>query len=228
MWSAGGFPGVLEWRDGPPLPRALLLVGVGGALALASGLAVRTGAVVAWYVWTSVFLRNPLTTDPSQACVGFLLLACLFVPPRARAIPRPVLAAAWLVMAAAYSYSGATKLVSPSWIDGSALARLLDSPLVYDGPLRHVLGALPAPLLALATWAVLGLELGFAPLALVRRLRAPLWAALAAVHLGLLALVAFAPLSLGMLLLHAFTFDPRWWPRRAPAPPPLAESPAVS
>jgi len=42
-------------------------------------------------------------------------------------------------------------------------------------------------------------------------------------HLGILALVAFAELTLGMLLVHAFTFDPAWLPRRnagaaSPAP----------
>jgi hypothetical protein len=70
-----------------------------------------------------------------------------------------------------------------------------------------------------AAWGVLALELGYAPLALVRRLRPLLWASMLALHLGLIALIDFADLSLGMVMIHLFTFDPGWLRRRAPALP---------
>ncbi len=53
-------------------------------------------------------------------------------------------------------------------------------------------------------------ELLFAPLALSRRLRPFLWAGMLAMHLGLMALIDFADLSFGMVILHLFTFDPGW------------------
>ena len=37
-----------------------------------------------------------------------------------------------------------------------------------------------------------------------------------ALHLSLIALIDFADLSLGMVMLHLFTFDPAWVPRRSP------------
>ena len=120
-------------------------------------------------------------------------------------------------MALGYSYSGWTKLVSPSWLDGTAVARVLDSPLARPGVLRELLLALPSWLLRLLTWGSLALELSFTPLALVRRARPWIWAALLAMHLGLIILIAFADLSLGMVFLHLFTFDPAWLrPTKAP------------
>jgi predicted DCC family thiol-disulfide oxidoreductase YuxK len=75
---------------------------------------------------------------------------------------------------------------------------------------------LPPIFLKLATWSALALELGFAPLALLRRLRHPIWLAMVIMHLGLLCLVNFSDLTWGMLVLHFFTFDPGWI--RAPEP----------
>ena len=70
--------------------------------------------------------------------------------------------------------------------------------------------ALPDLVLRFATWGSLAAELLFAPLALFRRLRPALWFALLAMHLSLMLVIDFADLSLGMVVLHLFTFDPRW------------------
>jgi predicted DCC family thiol-disulfide oxidoreductase YuxK len=125
-------------------------------------------------------------------------------------LPAALFAAAWIVLALGYTYSGFTKLLSPSWRDGTALAHVLDNPLARPGPVRTALLALPPAFLHAATWAALGLELAFAPLALVRRLRPWLWGLMLAMHLGLLVLIDFADLSLGMVLIHGFTWDPAW------------------
>jgi hypothetical protein len=66
-----------------------------------------------------------------------------------------------------------------------------------------------------ATYASLGLELFALPLALSRRLRPYLWAALTAMQLGILATVAFADLTLGMLMMHLATWS---WIRRGRRP----------
>src|SRR5262245_26202172 len=125
-------------------------------------------------------------------------------------MPPSIFCVAWILMALGYSYSGWTKLVSPSWLDGTAVARVLDSPLARPGFLREFMLSLPPWLLHLFTWGALAMELSFAPLALVRRARPWIWAALLSMHLGLIALIDFADLSLGMVFLHLFTFDPAW------------------
>ena len=119
-----------------------------------------------------------------------------------------IFAAAWILMAVAYSYSGYCKLISPSWMDGTALRHLLSNPLARDTALRTALLALPAWSLKAATWGALSLELAFAPLALFRRLRPFLWLTMVGLHMGLLVLVNLSDLTIGMLILHFFTFDP--------------------
>jgi predicted DCC family thiol-disulfide oxidoreductase YuxK len=182
-------------------------------------------------VLACLFGRNPLIANPALPFVGWMLLAHACMPPapygsvaaRGRIdpgggwrFPRPLFAAAWIVMAIGYSYSGITKLVSPSWVDGTALSHVLENPLARPTALRELALAMPPVLLKLATWGGLALELAFAPLALVRVLRPWIWSLMVGMHVGLFAVVDFADLTLGMLLLHAFTFDPAWLaPREA-------------
>jgi hypothetical protein len=80
---------------------------------------------------------------------------------------------------------------------------------------RDVILGLPDGVLSVGTWATLAFELLFAPLALSRRLRPWIWMLGLAMHLGLMVLIDFADLSLGMVMLHLFTFDPAWLGRMA-------------
>lgn len=129
-------------------------------------------------------------------------------------MPQSAFALLWILLAVGYSYSGYTKLMSPSWVDGSAFTRVLENPLARPTALRGLLLALPPVSLRIATWTALALELTFAPLALLRRARPWIWAAMVGLHAGLLLLVSFADLTAGMLLVHLFTFDPAWLCRR--------------
>jgi predicted DCC family thiol-disulfide oxidoreductase YuxK len=227
------FPNVLALADGPAVVTALIAAATALAVLLLVGYRDRAAAVGIWYIGACLFGRNPLIANPSLPFVGWLLLAHALTPPapwgsvgRARIagdpgatwrMPPRLQAAAFALMALAYSYSGYTKLASPSWRDGSALRFVLESALARPGWPREVLLALPPALLALATWAALALELGFAPLALVRRFRPLLWTALLSLHVGLIVLIDFADLSVAMVLVHLRTFDPAWV-RGSPAP----------
>jgi predicted DCC family thiol-disulfide oxidoreductase YuxK len=219
------FPNLLFVWDSPVAVTSLLTLGLAASVALAVGHRDRVAAIVLWYVWACLLTRNPLILNPGLPFVGWLLLAHAALPKapfgawdaRGRVdpdsgwrMPSPIHTAAWVVMAVAYSYSGATKLVSPSWIDGTALAHVLDNPLARPTFLRETLLSMPSVLIATATWGVLATELLFAPLALVLRLRPWLWLAMLGMHLGLMSLIDFADLSAGMILLHLFTFDPGW------------------
>jgi predicted DCC family thiol-disulfide oxidoreductase YuxK len=113
-------------------------------------------------------------------------------------------------MSVGYFYSGLMKLGSPSWIDGSALSRVLANPLARPGFLREIVLAFPPAFLRVATWGALGMELSFGPLALLRRARPWLWSGMLLLHLGLFLLVSFPDLTAGMIILHLFTFDPAW------------------
>ena len=60
------------------------------------------------------------------------------------------------------------------------------------------------------TWAVLFIEMAFLPLALFKPTRKWIWLAMIVMHLGILLIVDFADLTLGMLMIHWFTFDSNW------------------
>lgn len=223
------FPNVLSWFDPPWFVLALLASAVMSAALFALGWRDREAAVWLWYVWACLFGRNPLIANPGLPYVGWMLLAhaCL---PRAPygslaavgrsdpggswRMPGGIFAAAWILMALGYTFSGVTKLASPSWFDGSALTRVLDNPLARPGPARQLALEMPDVLMRGATWGALALELAFAPLALLRRARPWLWTVMLLLHLSLIALIDFADLSMGMVMLHLLTFDPGWIPPR--------------
>jgi len=114
----------------------------------------------------------------------------------------------WIASCVGYSFSGLTKLLSPSWARGDAIGLIVSSPIGRDGALGHALLALPAPWLAAMTWSVLLLELLSAPLALSRRVRPYLWGALLLMHVGLLLVLDIADISVPMIAFHLLTFDP--------------------
>jgi len=235
-FTHGLLPNPLAVWDGPLATRGFLAALCALALLLAAGVGRRAAALALAYGSACLLDRNNLTLNPSLPYLGALLLLTACVPPgepwrlgRRRAepgwaFPAGVFRAAWVLMAVGYTYSGLDKLLAaPSWRDGSALRHVLELPLARPGLLRDLALALPDGALRAATWAAVAAEVAFLPLALSRRGRPVAWSALVGMHLGILALVAFAELTLGMLLVHAFTFDPAWLPRRnagaaSPAP----------
>lgn len=209
----GVIPNPLFWLDSPPLVTIGLGILTLCSAAFACGRQVRVLALILWVGWASLLSRSPFIANPSIPFVGLMLL-CFAALPKA---PRPeatryLWAGMWVIMALSYSISGIHKLGSPSWIDGSALKVLTANPLARDYPITDLLASLPAWLSQTMTWGALGLEILFAPLACLRRLRPWIWLAMIAMHVGILGLVSFADLTIGMLLLHVFTFDERWVP----------------
>ncbi len=216
---------VFAWADSPVSVGLVLTLGALTSIAFAVGLHDKIAAVVLWYIWACMFGRNPLTLNPGQPFLGWLLLAHLALPcaPYGSVdaagrtdpdggwrMPRSIFGAAWIVMSLGYSYSGFTKLVSPGWVNGTALRSVLNNPLARPGMLRDLALAMPEWFLKLKCWGALGFELLFAPLALLRQVRPFVWAAMVLMHLSLIMLVQFAELSVGMLFIHLFTFDPAW------------------
>ncbi len=208
---------VLALSDSPWFVTIIVIGGATLAAMLAAGFRDRLAALLLWYVWACLFGRNPLIANPSLPFIGWLLLAHVAIPScsgstRSWRFPDSLHLAGWALLSLAYSYSGYSKLVSPSWVDGSALRFVLQGPLARPTYLTQFL--LNLPMLKLLTWGTLGLELLFAPLALFRKLRPWLWLAMLLLHVSLIVLLDFADLSLGMVLFHFFTFDPKWLPRR--------------
>ena len=219
------FPNVLAVADSPTFVTAFVLAAGCAALLFAVGAADRLCAIYMFYVLACLYGRNPLIANPSLPYIGWLLLAHATLPPLPMGVglwpmqspdwkfSRPLQTAAWFLLAAGYSFSGYTKLVSPSWLDGTAMARVLESPLARPGLARQVLLALPPDVIRLMSYGALSLELSFLPLALIPRIRPWLWLGLLGMHLALIGLIDFADLSFGMVIFHLFVADPAWLPR---------------
>lgn len=223
-WTAV-FPNALSRFDSPAAVAVALIGGVLLGLMFAAGIWDRPAALGLWYLWACLLGRNPLILNPSMPYLGWLLLAHMFVPeapfgswtaslrpvpPGRWRFPQPLFGAAWAILAAGYTYSGWTKVLSPSWSDGSAFRLVLENPLMRQHWLAEGFLSLPDPVLKGITWAALAAELFFAPLACVPALRPWLWGMLFAMHAALIGLIDFADLSLGMAIFHLFTFDPAW------------------
>jgi hypothetical protein len=219
----GLVPNVLAMWDSPGVVVGFLSALFLASLFFAAGIWRRIAALFLWYGWACLFNRNPLIANPSIPYVGLLLLLTTLVPPSEAwrlfgrkssdggfFVPLFVLLTAWALMAVGYSYSGVVKLAAPSWIDGTALWHVLNNPLARDGVLRDAVLRLPMSVFGFMTWSALALEVLFLPLTLWRRTRPVAWAAMAAMHVGIVGVVSFADLSLGMLMLHLFTFDHAW------------------
>lgn len=217
----GVFPNPLFFETSPGLATAFCAALGALGLLLAAGLGRRPVSLLLWFGWACLFHRNVLTANPSLPYVGFLLLVCAVVPegeplslrPGRRrtglgfAVPPVLLEGGWLLLAAGYTASGLHKLGAPSWVDGTALGHVLNLPLARPEGLSLLLRDAPPQLMALATWAVLALEVLSLPLALWRPARRPVFFALVAMHVGILLTVDFADLTLGMLLAHVFAWD---------------------
>ncbi len=223
--GAGGLAGVLPspFPAEPAVARAWL-AGMGVlSLALAAGVWRPTAAVLLWYGWVCLGHAAPQTQTVAAPFLGWLLLASALVPPgepwrpfgRSPArpeggrVPRALFVGAWVVLAAGYGLAGFDKLASPGWRQGDALSAAAGLPYAREWA-AQLLFALPRGLQRAATWAGLGVELVFPLLALFRATRPLAWAMGVGLQLALLALFAFPGLTVGMLVMHAFTFDPAW------------------
>jgi len=180
-----------------------------------------------WYGWVALFNRNMLILNPGLPYIGWILLALTLVEEdknrklfhtnntflkyiQRDKFPKRIFWCGWILMAAGYTCSGLHKLVtSPSWTEGTALQFILESCLARDNFLRDLLLQFPF-FLKLSTWGALFLEIAFLPLGVFYHTRFYFWIIYMLFHFGILLLINFTDLTIGMTMIHLFTFDWRW------------------
>jgi hypothetical protein len=219
--TAGLFPNPLAAFDSPLFVKLFLGTLMILALLFAAGICRRGVALLLWFGWAALFNRNNLIINPSIPYIGLLLLLSALVPlgesfcltnaRRDWKFPASVYWTGWILLAAGYSYSGWMKLLSPSWLDGSALRHVLENPLARPNFLRSALLSVPPDCLRFATWFSLAAELLFLPLSVCLTTRKIAWFTLTALQLAILCVVNFADLTVAMLLAHLFVLDPNWF-----------------
>jgi len=226
----GVFPNPLAIWDAPIAVEMFLVLSAAVGLTFALGIFRRISALLLWFAWACLFNRNNLISNPGLPYVGLLLILCALLPRGDRISIRPsawraqrdaaprwyfpawIYWSTWILLAAGYTFSGLIKLASPSWVNGEALMMLLENPLARDGIFREIALSLPSGLLKIMTWCALGLEILFLLLSFSRLTRMWAWGLMIVMHLGIVLLVDFADLTIGMLVVHLFVLDPEWFP----------------
>ena len=226
----GLFPDPLALWDDPFSARLFVACAALLSLAFTAGVFRRSTAILLWFAWACLFNRNNLIANPGIPYVGLLLVLCAILPPGDRlnllsvfrSGPKPlpgswqfpgmIYWAAWILLAAGYTFSGATKLTSPSWLSGEAMRLFLENPIARDGVVLQIALSLPPMMLKLMTWGVLGIEIVFLFASFSRLTRLWLWTAMICLHLGIVLVIDFTDLTLGMLMIHLFVLDPEWFP----------------
>lgn len=223
-FTFGVFPNILNYYDN----NNFIVVFLGTLLVMsvffAVGLYRNFSAVLIWYGWVCLFDRNNLISNPGIPFVGWLLLCCAIIPtgeryslyPKPKSdwqFPRILWVGAWVIMSLSYTISGIDKMQAPSWLDGSAISHLVNNPLARDWWLREVVAAFPGWVTLTMTYVILSIEVLFAPIALFGQARKWIWIAAVLMHFGILLLVDFADLTVGMLMIHLITVDLKWFPR---------------
>lgn len=223
-FTYGVFPNILNYCDQTGFVIGFLIALLLFSVLFTLGIYRRLTAFLIWYGWVCLFDRNNLISNPGIPFVGWLLLCCSMIPggeyyslkPKAKTewqFPRVLWIGAWIIMSLSYTISGIDKLQSPSWLNGSAIAHLVNNPLARDWWLREVVAEFPLWTIKIMTYSILIIEVLFAPLALIRFTRKWIWLAAVVMHVGILFLVDFADLTAGMLMIHVITFDMKWFPR---------------
>ena len=219
--NLGFFGPVADLLASPGAAKALVAVLSGLALAFAAGFWRRGVALALWAGWAYLLARNNGILNPGIPYIGLVLLLCALVPigegralgtKRAEtwSMPREIMVVAWVALAAGYTFSGYTKLISPNWLNGNAMHLMLDNPLARG---QGVIALLPLWVFSLATWGTIALELAALPMAAHTRTRKWIWLALTAMHVGVLLTIGFADLTFGMLVTHLFVANPKWLPK---------------
>lgn len=146
---------------------------------------------------------NPLTVSPEQSFLGWLLFSLAIIGPYSFRDKKSMWSRlSWIVCASGYSYSAYTKLLTPSWLDGTAVKNILATPIASSWIKGNSLA--PTEVLQFAGISVIVFEL-LVPLALLgRRAKCAVWCALMLFHLGNICFLSLEEVSLGMLLFHSF------------------------
>ena len=217
----GAFPNILYLFDSAMAVTIFVSVMALLSFFIMIGFFRRTSSLLLWYGWACLFHQNNLILNPGLPMVGWLLLAFALIPKGegwgvekedgSWAMPPLLYWGAWVIVGVSYTISGIDKAMAPSWIDGSAITHLLNNPLARDYFIRDLLLSTPELFRQILTWSALALEIGFAFLVIFSKTRIIAWFMIMAMHLGILIIVDFPDLTLGVIMIHLFTFDPRWF-----------------
>ncbi len=178
---------------------------------------------ILFIVWIFFFHQNVLTYTPLHPFMGWILLAISMIKDTEVRFPwnkvtsdfnysTILFSGFWIICACAYTSSGIQKyLFSPLWAEGKAIEVILNYPAVRFDWLSQIYSNLPNLLKISINHYTLFFE-GFFLLALLhKKLRYFFWLGILGMHLGILLMLDFTELTLGMLIIHGFLIEDGWF-----------------
>lgn len=172
---------------------------------LSLGYLHKAGIIILWLGWVYLFNKNVFIANPGIPYVGILLLVCAM--PNHRHMKWVV----WFLMMMGYTVSGIHKLQCQSWLDGTVLLHIVASPIARNNIFTHCFFMLPLGIIKIFTWGSLLLESTSLIFGIFYHTRKWYWLALVSMHCTVLLLINFTDLTLGVLMMHVYTFDPNWF-----------------
>lgn len=199
--------GAISGFSGTPWLKALLISGAGlsGLIAL-TGRGARVARMAVWALWLVISNIDPMLGNPTLCYVGWLWLGLSLDNPSSRHLSREFYLAGWSCFGVTYAYSGWTKCVSESWLDGTALDYIYTSCYAYPW-MGNVAFTQYTPELC---WLVVFLELACFPLLFSSLGRAFALVCMTGLQLGCLMSLQIPDVSVGMLIFHLFLLDKTW------------------
>ena len=213
---------------------AVTLIAAVASLLFIVGIADKWAALILGLAVVFLAGRNPALPKASATCLGWMLLAHLLMPKApygslaARARPDPgagwrmpfvIGPVTWFILALSYLLAGHSLTFGPQSVPGVFLLDLFPDPYLRDYVSPDFLGLLPPFLVEALELKAMLVGYLFVLFVMFDRVRVWFWCALFATQLCIAFLVDFAGVSIVLLLLHLFAFDPGWIRSRKPFSP---------
>jgi len=234
--SYGKLPVLILHFDSPKIIELFIGSLIISSILFTFGIYRRLNSLWLFYGWMSLLNRNPLISNPSLGYIGWILLSCALIPKGEKFLffrkrnsnndkqyhhwemPDVIYYGFWIILGVSYTASGLHKLSchNNTWIDGTALYYVLTSPLARPNNLINELLSSNGFIIKLMTWGSLVLEVSYLFIGTFYRTRKYYWLASIMFHMGILCTINFTDLTIGMIVVHLFSFDPSWfeWSRR--------------
>jgi len=175
------------------------------SIALTFNYKVKLSSTILYFGWVYLLNSNVFITNPGIPYVGLLLLVCI-IPHHKNTIW-----IVWFLMMMGYTVSGIHKLQCQTWLDGTALLHIVTNPISRNNIFTNIFINLPLPIIKFSTWASLFLEITSLLFGCSYHTRKWYWCALVSMHIGVMLLLNFTDLTLGVLMVHVYTFDTKWF-----------------
>ena len=219
----GVFPNILNHYDSPSQIRIFLFILSFLSILFITGIGRRWTALLLWYGWTCLLNRNNMILNPAIHYTGWLLLACTIIPSgepwsfikgnKEWVMPKLIITGAWIVFATGYFAGGIDKFYSASWMDGTAVKKIMLCPLGYNSN-KIFIDLLPGVFFHFLNWFVIIAEIACLPLAIFSRTRIWSWLMATVLQVGILLTLDITPIVIGMLALHLLIFDKSWFAKK--------------